>query len=236
MPRFFESVEILPQEPPFTREFVGGLGVRGIHTGCARRLEPGWLNTDRNPIREEGGREAELGRLSLVNGELYFFRYDSTEPYPIADASFEWAYSEHFIEHLTLDEGVAWLTEIRRLLRPGGLVRVSTPHLGRYVGAYVDKADPFYEENRQVLAGLRRFKEQDVPDRRAWMVNNIFYNWRHRWIYDFDELKHALVSAGFDPESVTERSVSESAVDEVAALDAPGRAFESIYVEATRPG
>jgi len=235
VPRWFESVETLPHDPPFTPELLERLGLRGIHAGCARSLEPGWFNTDRNPIRERGGREAELGRLSLIDGELYFFRHDSTEPYPVADASFDWAYSEHFIEHLTLDEGIAWLTEIARLLRPGGLVRVTTPDLRRYINAYVDPEEPFYEENRKVLAALRRFKGQGIPDRRGWMVNNIFYNWQHRWIYDFGEVKHALMTAGFDPESVTERSVSEGAVAEVAKLDAPGRAFESIYVEARRP-
>jgi predicted SAM-dependent methyltransferase len=234
VPRWFESVETLPHDPPFAPELLERLGLRGIHTGCARRLEPGWFNTDRNPIRERDGHDAEFGRLSLVDGELYFFRHDSTEPYPVADESFDWAYSEHFIEHLRPEEGIAWLIEVRRLLRPGGLVRVTTPDLGRYVKAYVDPEDPFYEENRKVLSGLRRFQDAEVPDRRGWMVNNIFYNWHHRWIYDFGELKHALVSAGFDPESVTEQSFSRGAVEQVASLDAPGRAFESIYVEARR--
>jgi predicted SAM-dependent methyltransferase len=235
MPRWFDSVETLPHDPPFPKELLERLGLRGIHAGTGRRLEHGWFNTDRNPIRDRGGREAEVGRLSLVDGDLYFFRHDSTEPYPVANGSFDWAYSEHFIEHLTLEEGIAWLSEIGRLLRPGGLVRVTTPDLGRYIKAYVDEADPFYEENRKVLGALRRFQDREVPDRRGWMVNNIFYNWQHRWIYDFGELKHALVSAGFDSGSVSRRSFSHGAIQEVARLDMPGRAFETIYVEASRP-
>ena len=51
--------------------------------------------------------ESELGRLSRVNGDLYFLRHDSTEPYPLEDESFEWAYSEHFIEHIELQEAIA---------------------------------------------------------------------------------------------------------------------------------
>jgi predicted SAM-dependent methyltransferase len=235
VPRWFNSVETLPHDPPFTKELLERLGLRGIHTGSGRLLARGWFNTDRNPIRDRERREAEVGRLSLVDGELYFFRHDSTEPYPVADGSFDWAYSEHFIEHLTLEEGIAWLTEIGRLLRPGGLVRVTTPDLERYIRAYLDETDPFYQQNRELLAGLRRFQDREVPDRRAWMVNNIFYNWQHRWIYDFGELRHALVSAGFDPESVSRHSFSEGAIQEVAKLDMPGRAFETIYVEASRP-
>jgi predicted SAM-dependent methyltransferase len=235
VPRWFESVETLPHDPPFTPELLAQLGLRGVHAGSSRSLKRGWLNTDLNPIRERDGREAEVGRLSLVDGALYFFRHDSTEPYPVADGAFEWAYSEHFIEHLTLDEGIAWLTEVARILRPDGLVRVSTPDLRRYMNAYVDPSDPFYEENRKVMAGLRRFKAEEIPDRRGWMVNNIFYNWEHRWIYDFGELEHALVTAGFDPASVAEHSFAEGAVPEVAELDSAGRAFESIYVEARTP-
>jgi hypothetical protein len=67
------------------------------------------------------------------------------------------------------------------------------------------------------------------------MVNNIFYNWGHRWVYDFGELKHALTAAGFDPQTVVERGFAEGSVPEVAALDGEGRAHESIYVEARRP-
>jgi predicted SAM-dependent methyltransferase len=232
VPRWFQSIETLPDDPPFDRELIERLGLRGINTGCGRVLEHGWLNTDRMSITEKDGREAEQGRLSRANEDLYYLRHDSTEPYPLEDESLEWAYSEHFIEHLSPEDGIAWLAEVRRILRPGGLVRVSTPSLARYVHGYADSEDPFYGEDREQLAKLRVFRGKEVPDRPAWMMNNIFYNWGHRWIYDFEELKHALTAAGFDPDTVAEHSFSEGSVPEVAALDGSGRALESLYVEA----
>ena len=235
MPRWFETVETLPEEPPFAAALMRELGLRGINCGSSRTLERGWLNTDLVKIGELEGREAELGRISRVNGDIYFLRHDSTEPYPIEDGSFEWAYSEHFIEHLKLQEGIAWLAEVRRVLRPGGLVRVTTPSLGLFAEAYVNTEHPFQAANREALSGTRRFPE-GAPDRRGWMLNDIFYGWKHRWIYDFEELKHALVTAGFEPDTVVERAFADSAVEEVGALDGEGRAFQSLYVEARSPG
>jgi predicted SAM-dependent methyltransferase len=234
VPRWFQSVETLPDDPPFTRALFERLGLRGINCGCGRGLEPGWFNTDLVRIEERDGRESELNRLARVDGHLYFLRHDATEPYPVEDECFDWAYSEHFIEHVSRDDAIAWLTEVHRMLRPGGLVRITTPNLAIFVRAYTDPNDPFYEQNRQALARTRRFQGREVPDRRGWMVNDIFYGWRHRWIYDFEELKHALVAAGFEPATVVEREVGVSAVAEVAALDLPGRALQTIYVEARR--
>jgi predicted SAM-dependent methyltransferase len=234
MPRWFESVETLPDEPPFTRALVERLGMRGINCGCGRGLRRGWLNTDLVKIEARDGPESEMHRIARVDGELYFLRHDATEPYRIEDQSFDWAYSEHFIEHVSNSEGIAWLAEVHRMLRPGGLVRVTTPSLARFLRAYADPDDPFFEQNRQELARTRRFQGRVVPDRRGWMVNDIFYGWRHRWIYDFEELRHALVTAGFDPATVIERQVGVSGVSEVGELDLPGRAPQTIYVEARR--
>jgi len=236
-PRWFQSVETLRDEPPFPRALVKRLGLRGINCGCGRGLERGWLNTDLVRIQERDGRESELERISRVDGELYFLRHDATEPYPIEAESFDWAYSEHFVEHVSPGDAIGWLTEVHRLLRPGGLVRITTPNLAIFLRAYVNRDDPFYELNRAELARTRRFQDREkVPDRRGWMVNDIFYGWQHRWIYDYEELRHALASAGFDPASVVERSVRVGEVPEVAALDLPGRATQSIYVEARRSG
>jgi predicted SAM-dependent methyltransferase len=235
-PRWFQSVETLPEELPLTRELIERLGLRGINVGCARDLVPGWLNSDLVRIQEREGAESALDRLSRVNGELYFLRHDATEPYPIESESFDWAFSEHFIEHVSLDEGIAWLTEVHRILRPGGLVRITTPNLATFLRAYVDPEDPFYELNRADLAKTARFRDTDVPDRRGWMVNYIFYGWRHRWVYDLDEMQHALVSAGFDPASVVKRSFGNGEVPEVSALDLPNRAIQTLYVEARRSG
>jgi predicted SAM-dependent methyltransferase len=234
MPRNFETIEVLPHEPPFSRELMDQLGLRGINCGSARRLFPAFVNTDRIHLTAVDGSTVEVGRLARIEDDRYFLQFDSREPYPFEDESFEWAYSEHFIEHLDLEDVIVWLGRIRRLLKPGGLLRVSTPDLGLYMEGYVQSGHGFFSEHRERLSGLRMFRDRVVPERRAWMVNQIFLFWKHKWIFDFDEVRYAAEQAGFDPGDVVQRSFNEGAVPEMAALDIPGRNDESLYVELTR--
>jgi 2-polyprenyl-3-methyl-5-hydroxy-6-metoxy-1,4-benzoquinol methylase len=49
-------------------------------------------------------------------------------PWPLPDASFDVVWSGETIEHVP--DTAAWLSEIRRVLRPGGRLLLSTPHHG----------------------------------------------------------------------------------------------------------
>lgn len=72
---------------------------------------------------------ADLGRTIAecpdVRFEEFFFTKDDVLPYP--DGSFRFIYSEHFLEHLFLDEALALLHEAKRLLGPDGVLRVVVP-------------------------------------------------------------------------------------------------------------
>ena len=231
-------MELLPPQPPFTADTMDELGLRGLHCGSALKFREGWLNTDQLKISDVDGRTSEQNRIVRVKRDdgipHHYLEHGAGERYPCADETFEWAFAEHLIEHLKPDQAVDWLTEVRRVLRPGGLMRVTTPNLLRYVEGYLDPKGAFFAEHRERLGRLRDFSEEDIPTRRAWMVNQIFYMWGHHWIYDFDEIRHVAVRAGFAAENVVERSFGESAVPEVGAMDLPGRNDESIYVELRR--
>ena len=243
-----EPVEILEEfQPPFPAQLLEDLGLSGLHCGCGRRLKPGWLNVDMWVI-EEAETASMSDRIARFGDDLYYLRHDVAAPFPVEDQSFDWIYSEHLIEHLGLQQAVTWLEEMRRLLKAGGGLRLSTPDLKRYVEGYVDPAGEFYAAHREHLSGLpkmmkanRRRAEEDViegdlPERRAWMFNQIFRYWTHKWIYDFEEVRYVAVQAGFAAESVIECSFGEGRSAEVASLDNPVRSDESLYVEVTRDG
>src|SRR6185369_15459 len=97
-------------------------------------------------------------------------------------------YSEHFIEHFKVEQGVALLREFHRLLKPGGVVRTATPDLRFIAWRY------FFRWRRQEW--LKRYG-YDWIQTRAEMVNIGFREWGHQWIYDEEELVRRLREAGF---------------------------------------
>jgi predicted SAM-dependent methyltransferase len=230
-PAQVERVELVDSSPPFSAELVRGLGARGLNCGCGLGLVPGWINTDARQLFDGQGTSTDLGRLARIDGAAHYLQHDAADPFPFEDECFEWVYAEHFIEHLVPEHGLAWLKEARRMLRPGGLVRITTPDLQLYVEGYGDPDQRFFRERRKVLAQTGRIPESDVPERRGWMMNHIFYMYRHRWIYDWDELLHLAREAGFAEAAVVRRSFRDGAVPEVAALDSEKREHETIYAE-----
>lgn len=92
-----------------------------LHIGCGSWLLDGWLNSDLHP--------SSPGILLL----------DARRRFPFPDDTFACIYSEHMIEHLTFREGMAMLGECRRVLAPGGKVRVTAPDLAFLIDLYLDE-------------------------------------------------------------------------------------------------
>jgi len=59
--------------------------------------------------------------------EFRSFTYASGDALPFADESFDFIYSEHFFEHLFLDEAASLFRECMRIMRPGAVIRTCVP-------------------------------------------------------------------------------------------------------------
>lgn len=213
-------------------ELLGRSGpepVLGLHCGSGTNLAAGWLNSDSMMLRDPAGRSTRPGEICLLGGRYLYLQHDASQPFPLPAASLAWVYSEHFIEHLPWPDGIRWLAEMRRLLRPGGSIRVSTPDLEAYVRGYLDPEQRLFHAQRDYLLA---HGSKNVPERRSFMLNQIFFYWGHRWIYDFAELCHALGQAGFA--SARRCGFRSGGNAQVAALDQEMRRQESLYVEASR--
>ena len=139
-------------EAPFVAVRVSGAAAARARR-CLRRRVAGRVDVERDRPAPAGA-----GRFRRVRGRLgegipskppntgeptrYFLQHDATTRFPVADASFDYVFAEHFVEHVSRGAGVRFLIEARRVLRrSGGVVRLSTPDLARYVAAYFRRAD-----------------------------------------------------------------------------------------------
>lgn len=208
-----------------------GLGVTGIEFAAFTTRHPQGLGSDLVGLCAADGVATRPGAVYQVDGAHYFTQLDICRPLPLPDACVEWVYAEHLIEHVSLTEGIGWLAEVRRILAPGGLLRLTTPDLARYVAGYSGD-DGFYAKHRRRMHGIG--VGPAMPQRAAFMFNQMFYLWGHRWIYDEAELRYALAEAGFDPAAVRRCAFRDGSRPDISDLDQAVRADETVYVEVTR--
>jgi 2-polyprenyl-3-methyl-5-hydroxy-6-metoxy-1,4-benzoquinol methylase len=133
-----------------------------LHIGCGQEAIPGWINIDNRPL-------PGVDRVLDVRHGL---------PFRGAAA----IYAEHFLEHLTLDDGLAFLRECRRALAPSGVLRLSTPNLD-WVYATHYRMEP------------TATAEESVRD--CLWLNRAFHGWGHRFLYNRTMLEAALKSCGY---------------------------------------
>lgn len=143
-----------------------------VHLGCGSVKLPGWINVD-----------------LYANPPVTDAQWDITRPFPLASECCSHLYSEHVIEHFSVEESSAVFTECYRLLIKGGTLRIAMPSLASLVDAYQSED----WKNQDWLTG-----SESVGIRtRAEMLNVAFRNWGHKWLYDEEELVRRLAEAGF---------------------------------------
>lgn len=197
------------QRGKLIREYLAQNEQRKLQLGAAENVLPGWLNTDLHGY----------GRPDVVY-------LDVRKPFPLPDASFDFVYSEHMIEHLSYTEGQHCLRESLRVLRPGGTVRVATPSLERLAALY-DDGDVARRYVHWAVENLEPDVAAPLP---GVVINNFFRSWGHRFLYDPATLRHALLATGFV--EVVEKPVG--ALERHLAETPEFNELETFVLEATR--
>jgi predicted SAM-dependent methyltransferase len=169
-----------------------------LHLGSGGHPLEGWVNVD-------------------VVGMGPDLRWDLTRRLPFPDGSAQAVFLEHVCEHFPLAAVLELLAESRRLLAPGGIVRVGVPDFGRYLESY---------------AGDRAFLERERPGRPTPLlaVAEVALGHGHRSVWDTETLERVLAEAGFL--DVRRRAWGDSELD--PAPDSPRRESESVYAEGRR--
>lgn len=134
-----------------------------LHLGCGSRHIPGWFHVDavNYPHVDHQGRVEDLSFL--------------------ASASVEIIYASHVLEHFGRQTYLNVLREWRRVLVPGGILRLSVPDFAVAASLYLSGTLPRgIEDVRGLVSGGQR-NELDF----------------HAMVFDKQDLTRALHAAGF---------------------------------------
>jgi SAM-dependent methyltransferase len=211
-----------------------------VNVGCGASPTPGWLNFDNSlsvRMARYPGLSSALARLHVIgpqsaglarmaqHGEVRFA--NAATRIPCATGSVSVLYSSHMIEHLDRAEARAFVAEVKRVLRPAGMVRLAAPDLSRLVTQYMTSGDA---DEFMTSTYLGADRPAGLRARARWALTGPRH---HLWMYDGESLARLLREAGFTDAAVEPPGLTR--ITGAGALDLAERAADSVYVEAVRP-
>jgi SAM-dependent methyltransferase len=183
---------------------VAGVGsMRRLNWGSGQHPEPGWINSD---VKDGPGIEISC---------------DIRDGLPLEDGSLDYIVSIHALPELPLPDLVGALRELRRVLKPGGVLRLGLPDLDKGIEAYLrnDRAYFLIPDEDAATIGGKLVKQL------------LWYGWS-RSLFTHDFAEELLREAGFETVLVCSFRETKSAFPEIVELDSRER--ESFFVEAVK--
>jgi SAM-dependent methyltransferase len=178
---------------------------RRLNWGCGSHTLPGWINSDNK------------------KGSAIDLSCDIREGLPLETDSIDYVVSIHALPEVPYDTIVPVLAELKRVLKPGGVLRLGLPDLLKGVRAY-ERGDRDYF----------LVPDEDAKRLGAKLVTQLIWYGYSRTLFTPDFIEELLERAGFaDVHHCAYRETS-SGHAEIVELD--NREAESLFVEAVKPG
>lgn len=177
--------------------------VTRLNWGCGEHPEPGWINSD------------------LKDGPGIDISCDIRDGMPLGDGSIDYIVSIHALPMISYPDLVPVLQELRRLLRPGGVLRLSLPDVNKGIRAYVDgDRDYFLIPDEEVESPGGKF-----------VVHMLWYGYSVT-MFTEDFIQELLGKAQFSRVTPCRFGQTHSPWPEIVDLD--NRENESLFVEAVK--
>ncbi len=177
--------------------------IQRLHWGCGSFRPPGWINADRK------------------EGHGIDISCDIRDGLPLDTDSIDYAVSIHALPEVPYPDLIPALRELRRVLKPNGVLRLSLPDLDKMIQAY--------------LRGDRNYFL--IPDEEAaslgakFIVHLIWYGYS-RTFFTHDFIEELLLKADFSHVSRCGYKETNTRYPGIVELD--NREKESLFVEAIK--
>ena len=174
----------------------------------------GWQNIDK----------LDLSQFANQNGYI-FKQHDVANGIPYPNNSVDIIIASHFLEHLDKEEGNKFLKDCLRVLKIGGLIRLTVPDTDLIVKKYTSR---LISEYKDVNIGVE--KAQLENDDAQSLYELLLAG--HKSLYDIDNISNLLNKVGFDKIKEMEFGKSNSKAIETQTIDMYPTL--SLYVEAIK--
>ena len=175
-----------------------------LNLGCGPHPAEGWVNADVKPA----------AGVQLVG--------DIRDGLQLPDGSMDVVVAIHFLQDLPWPDIPKALAEMRRVLKPGGTLRLALPDLDRAIDAY-----------RREDAAYFHVPDEDARSVGAKLVTQIIWYGSVRTPFNFQFASELLQDAGFERIRRCSFRHSDSGRPGITELD--NRERESLFVEAQAP-
>ena len=179
------------------------VAVKRLNWGCGGEGAPGWINAD------------------LKKGPGIDISGDIRDGLPLESDSLDYVVTVHALPEIHYTELVDVLRELRRVLKPGGTLRIAVPNIDRAIDAY--------------RRGDREFfmvPDGDATSMGGKFVTHLVWYGYTRSLFTKDFVEELLRKAGFEAIHHCRFQWTESGHDEIVELD--DREGESLFVEAVK--
>lgn len=177
--------------------------VRRLHWGCGPITPYGWVNSD------------------LQAGPGIDVVADIRAGLPLPDDSFDYVVSIHALPELAYSDLDRALSELRRVLKPGGVLRLALPDLDKAIAAYTAGDIDYFLIPDEVVKSLA-----------GKMIVQLLWYGRSRSMFTVEFATELLTRTGFS--SIQKYPFRQTGSPHPGIVELDDRELESFFVEARK--
>ena len=177
--------------------------VRRLNWGCNTDTPAGWINSD------------------MKDGPGIDISCDIRQGLPIDADSLDYVVSIHALPEVPYPDLLPVLRELRRVLKPGGVLRLALPDLDKGIRAYLNGERDYF-----------LVPDEDARSIGAKFITQLIWYGYSRTLFTYDFIQEVLKKAGFQSVSRSEFKQTNSHHPGIVELD--NRERESLFVEAVK--
>lgn len=177
--------------------------IKRLNWGCNTDTPAGWINSD------------------MKVGPGIDISCDIRDGLPLDENSLDYAASIHALPEVPFPDLLPVLRELRRVLKPGGILRLALPDLDKGIRAYLSGDRDYFlipDEDAKTMGG-------------KFSVQMTWYGYS-RTLFTHDFIEELLLKAGFRHVNRCAHQQTSSGFPEITELD--NRERESLFVEAVK--